>query len=126
MGENGREARYKLVTLDESGLVYLGVNVTNGKEAALFYIDDADLIKIEGSTEDDFNFWKAVQQFSMFMGIEDGEIDGHVTIEGHKYWARAWSKSFDRAMVNLIDRLISARMKNSQVVGLTLQLEMPL
>lgn len=125
MGDNGTNARYRLIPLDKSGFVYLGVNVTNGKEAALFVIDALHIIP--PADPGDLLFRDIADALSVHH-FEFGNDQYRILfdIDGKGYSVVPWSNDLDRSLVSLIDRLIDMRMKNASVVSMVLQLEMPI
>lgn len=120
MGDKVTSARYRLMPLDKSGFVYLGVNVTDGKQAALFVLYDNEFS--EGETDKDDLLLREVLIGFSFVGLKTKEVE----IDFKSYHVFPWSTDFDSAFVRLIDRLTDMRMKNASVVSMTLQLEMPL
>ncbi|NIN00495.1 MAG: hypothetical protein GTO24_21155 [candidate division Zixibacteria bacterium] len=122
MSDNQAGARFRLVPLDKSGLVYLGLNVTDGEEAAVFVlnegVDDCDLPK------EDLTFRQTI--VALFAHDYYSEKNPFVEIDGKYYRVVPWTPKFDNAIVYLVDRLVEMRMKNASVASLTLQLEMPL
>jgi len=131
MNDNGTDTKYRLMPLDEGGLVYIGVDMTNGNHSAIFFVSEEDVddcIQKEG----DFRFWLTIKElaFTTGHGLDamdtDFETEPCAIINDRRYWVKAWNDSFDRALVILIDKLIAVRMKNISRVSLTLQLEMPI
>lgn len=131
MNNNGT-GKYRLIPLDKGGLVYLGINVTNGNQSAVFYAKDATEHDHEKQDRHDFLFWLVIKELCSMTGHgvegtnDNWEAPPEVEIEGQEYWSRAWNKSFDLAFTDIIDRLIDARMNNASRVSLVLQLEMPI
>jgi len=125
MGDKVTSARYRLMPLDKSGFVYLGVNVTDGKQAALFVIDALHIIS--PADPGDLLFRDIANALSVHH-FEFGNDQYRILfdIDGKGYNIIPWSNELDRSLVSIIDRLIDMRMKNASVVSMTLQLEMPL
>jgi hypothetical protein len=112
------ETRWRLTPLDDSGLVYFGMDVTNGNQAALVVrYDLPGFVKPE-----DRAFMEAILHL-----IDLDHTSGKDTeIENVPYRLFPWSREFDRGLATLIDRLVHMRMTNAQSVSLRLQLEMPI
>jgi len=118
------DTRWRLTPLDDSGLVYLGLDITNGNRMALFILYEH---YIESATRDDHVFRSAIK--GLLVGnFEFGSEGDHVgiRIDGKLYESIVWDKDLDRSLVTLIDRLTHMRMTNATAVSLELQLEMPL
>ena len=130
MGDRETIQRYRLVPIDKSGLVYLGVNMTNGKQAALFikYHDEFTPPKQPGEFTLDDWLQLVLEHVGLRWRVEIQDVGYLQTaeIDGNTYWAIPWSQDFDRLLVGLIDLLIDMRMKNASVVSMTMQLEMPM
>jgi hypothetical protein len=132
MSDNGSDSRYRLIPLDKGGLVYFGVNMTNGKQSAIFFAKDATKHDHQKADPHDFVFWLVIEKLCTITGHGDERMDDdwdappEAEIEGYEYWVKAWNRSFDLAFVSVIDRLIDARMKNASRVSITMQLEMPI
>ena len=115
---SGTETRYKLVPLDKSRLVYLGLDITNGKQAVLFVLLDEEIL---GTLPDDDRFLREI-----VILLSGGRFfdDNETEIEDLRYRLIPWTTDFDTSLVELIDRLIDMRMKNASIVSRILQLEM--
>jgi len=116
------ETKYRLVPLDEGGWSYLGVDVTNGNEAALFILRHGPAPDMERA--DLARLASLIQLSGAAENIDDP--NNETEIDGRTYRIVSWDTDFDRALVKLIDRLVDMRMKNASVMSLALQLEMAL
>ena len=126
MGDKVTSARYRLMPLDNSGLVYLGIDVTDGKQAALLVIV-ADHIITASVDPDDFLFRDILAVLTLHQSeFVENHKPTFIEIDGKDYTAIPWSNNLDRSLVGMIDRLINLRMKNSSVVSMAFQLELPL
>lgn len=112
--------RWRLTPLDESGLIYLGLDVTNGNQTVLFIQTYNSSV---GKIRPDDSFLRDAL-FSIV--VKDSDETETVEMEGREFFYFHWSKEFDRSLAVLIDRLIHMRMANSQSISLKLQLEMPI
>lgn len=130
MSDSEITERYRLVPVDKSGLVYLGINVTNGKQAALFisYHDEFKPPKQPGERTLDDWLHDLLGHIGLRWRVETQDVGYLSTVEfdNRTFWAIPWTKEFDHLLVGLIDLLIGMRMKNASVVSMTLQLEMPM
>lgn len=118
---NETDVRFRLMSLDKSRLVYLGLDVTNGKQAVLFVLLDEEVL---GLLPDDDRFLR--ETIIMLSGGRFFDDKNETEIEGLRYRVIPWKQEFDRSLVDLIDRLTHMRMTNATAVSLELQLEMPL
>ena len=114
------EIKWRLTPLDDGGLMYLGLNITDGNQAALFFMR-SDFQTGHVSEED-----RAMMEAIIHLAGEN-YYDGHETeINEMIYKIIPWTRGLDTGLVRLIDRLTHMRMTNKQIVSLKLQLEMPL
>jgi len=114
------DTRWRLTPLDDSNLMYFGMDITNGNQAALF------LLRSDFQTgyvsEGDRAMMEAIIHLS-----GDKYYEGHeAEVNDMVYKIVRWDRDFDMGVARLIDRLTHMRMTNVQAVSLKLQLEMPL
>jgi len=115
------ETRWRLTPLDDSELMYFGLDVTNGNQAAIF-IRRHDQMFGHVSDED-----RAMMEAIIHLsGDKYYDALTEADINEIAYRIVPWDRDFDRGLVRLIDRLTQMRMTNAQSVSLRLQLEMPL
>lgn len=115
------ETRWRLTPLDKSKLMYFGLDITNGNQAAIFLLRyDQQFGFVE---ENDRAMMEAIIHLS---GEKYHEGDNEAEIDDLIYRIVPWDRDLDAGIAKLIDRLIHMRMTNAQSVSLRLQLEMPI
>jgi len=115
------ETRWRLTPLDNNSLMYFGLDITNGNQAALFILRHEHF---GGFIEEND---RAMMEVIIYLAHEDYYDESHdAEINDLKYSMIPWNRHFDQGLAKLIDRLIHMRMANAQSVSLRLQLEMPL
>lgn len=122
------DIRWRLTPLDESGLVYFGLDITNGNQAAVFVEKDhaSRIFRDEHKDYVELEFAHIVESIGISFCNYSGDLPDVTTINDREYWIYVWDKRFDEALVSIIDRLTHMRMMNATAVSLKLQLEMPL